>query len=183
MPSCAVVGCQTGYYKSNAKYQLHLFPKGEDLRKAWIECLNRSDYVYKPTHRICSKHFLPSAFVPDEENVDKKGRKRKRQNLKQRAVPTLFMVPDRSLLKPASERPHTTAVKCPNDHSYAARSAPSPVLHENSVTEQDSQNLVDLTPASVQLLDAFQDPNNISVEQEVEVIAGNFFSSIPDYYF
>ena len=40
---------------------------------------------------ICSLHFKDEDFVPEEKNVDSRGRKHKRKNLKPNVVPSLLM--------------------------------------------------------------------------------------------
>ena len=42
---------------------------------------------------ICSKHFHPDDFLPDEDNVDGQSRKRKLKRLRPRAFPTLELSP------------------------------------------------------------------------------------------
>ena len=91
MPGCAVYGCRVGYNALNGDYQLHCFPKREDMKKEWIERMNRENYKNKPGHRICSKHFEEDCFVRDLLNVDKQNRKRKLRRLKPKAIPTLYM--------------------------------------------------------------------------------------------
>ena len=85
MPMCAAYGC------SNRK-NLHKLPKSEALRKVWLEQLNRKNIQTKDI-RVCSNHFHSDAYVPDDENIDKRGRKRATQTLKECAYPTLNLKP------------------------------------------------------------------------------------------
>ena len=94
MPLCAAFGCNSGapLYKGE-KYRLHSFPKLTSVKNDWLERINRVGFVPTHTSRLCSKHFSPEAYLPEEENVDEYGRKRKKPQLKERAVPTLYLRP------------------------------------------------------------------------------------------
>ena len=94
MPLCAAVGCNCGspLYKGE-KYTLHSFPKLTSVRNDWVERINRAGFVPTHTSRLCSKHFSSECYLPEEENVDDRGRKRKKPHLKERAVPTLHLRP------------------------------------------------------------------------------------------
>ena len=81
MPTCTVNGC----FSTTGRR----FPTDVKLREKWLESLNRSDQKYTPNSVICLKHFCESDFVPDSENIDSQGRKRKRKRLKPTAVPRL----------------------------------------------------------------------------------------------
>ena len=84
MPECAIVSCKN----ANKLYSL---PESPALRAAWLEKINRLNYVPTANTRVCEVHFDSNAFIPDEENKDKKNRVRKKRTLKQRSVPTLFL--------------------------------------------------------------------------------------------
>ena len=93
MPCCAVPGCPTGsgHYRGE-HYALHPFPKNDSVKKQWIENINRPNCVPSEHKRfyVCSKHFSPDCYLTGEENVDNRGRKRKKVKfLKPDAVPTL----------------------------------------------------------------------------------------------
>ena len=93
MPCCAVPGCPTGsgHYRGE-HYALHPFPKNDSVKKQWIENINRPNCVPSEHKRfyVCSKHFSPDCYLTGEENVDGRGRKRKKVKfLKPDAVPTL----------------------------------------------------------------------------------------------
>ena len=94
MPVCAIVGCNSGSprYKGE-KYTLHSFPKITSVKNDWTERINRVGFVPTNSSCVCSKHFTPECYLPDEENVDDHGRKRKKPFLKERAVPTLYLRP------------------------------------------------------------------------------------------
>ena len=96
MPTvCCVVSCHTGNESRQAeKLQTFPFPKDVKLRNKWLKKINRdfsSTGGQTPSHRVCSRHFLPECFVPDEENIDGRGRLRKNRRLKNQAVPTLHL--------------------------------------------------------------------------------------------
>ena len=84
MPECAIVSCKN----ANKLYSL---PESPALRAAWLEKINRLNYVPTANTRVCEVHFDSNAFIPDEENKDKKNRVRKKRTLKPRSVPTLFL--------------------------------------------------------------------------------------------
>ena len=95
MPSkCQVVGCDNGLKNATAEYQCFPFPRGKKMRQKWVENIGRTkEFVPKECHRVCARHFKESHFLPDELNVDGKGRVRKRKRLKETAFPTLYMRP------------------------------------------------------------------------------------------
>ena len=84
MPECAIVSCKN----ANKLYSL---PESPALRAAWLEKINRLNYVPTANTRVCEDHFDSNAFIPDEENKDSKNRVRKKKTLKERAVPILFL--------------------------------------------------------------------------------------------
>ena len=92
MPNCKVIGCKvgTGHYKG-PKYTLFGFPKAEPQLTEWKNRLGLLTLQVKADTKICAKHFEESAFIPDEENVDSRGRKRTTRQLKPLAYPTLFL--------------------------------------------------------------------------------------------
>ena len=94
MPQCCVFDCNTGsrHYKGE-KYTLHSFPKITSVKNEWVERINRAGFVPTDSSRVCSKHFSSECYLPEEENVDERGRKRKNPHLKERAVPTLYLRP------------------------------------------------------------------------------------------
>ena len=94
MPSCAIYGCRSGYTNEDKGYQAFKLPKSEELRNLWIEKINRSEYVATQFSIVCSKHFQEKDFVPDNENLDYRGRARKKKRLKVSAIPSLFLKPD-----------------------------------------------------------------------------------------
>lgn len=83
MPNCSLPGCSG---KSGKR-----FPEDPVLREKWLEKINRLDLLPSPNTLVCYKHFRKSDFVPDSENKDKSGRKRKKKKLKQNAIPSRFL--------------------------------------------------------------------------------------------
>ena len=99
MPNtCFIVGCNTGLKgHPDEKLQTFSFPADAGLAKKWLKKVNREGFSVlgdlKPCHRICKKHFEADYFVPEEENVDERGRPYKLPKLKSLAVPTLHLRP------------------------------------------------------------------------------------------
>ena len=96
MPYCAAVSCQSGTGRKNVeKYQFFQLPdalKFKGLRSQWLQRLGR-DFTPTQHTRVCAKHFKPSDFVPDKENLDCKGKPKKKKSLKSYAIPSLFLRP------------------------------------------------------------------------------------------
>ena len=100
MPTCAIKGCHNGcgikeketLHADGSKPVLHKVPKS-GLTKQWEENINRKNFNVNDKTVVCSLHFEPSAYIPDDENKDDFGRQRKRKTLKQRAFPTLHLKP------------------------------------------------------------------------------------------
>ena len=95
MPTCIVFGCMSGGGKSkidasgDQDYPTRPLPKSEELRRKWLESINRMELMNSDKARVCFKHFRPDDFVPDSENIDKRGRKLTKKILKPTAIPTL----------------------------------------------------------------------------------------------
>ena len=68
MPECAIVSCKN----TNKLYSL---PESPALRAAWLEKINRLNYVPTSNTRVCESHFDSNAFIPDEENKAKQSEK------------------------------------------------------------------------------------------------------------
>ena len=97
MPQCSAFGCYTGSESQKGRgqnYTLHPFPKIESVRKAWVEAINRVGFVPTKSSRVCAKHFSPECYLSGENNVDDRGRKRKKAKaLNPKAVPRLHLRP------------------------------------------------------------------------------------------
>ena len=85
MPRCVVPGCKSDKNKSLPNFQpstLHKFPFPIEKcqRKRWLQSIGITQIPKSAT--VCQFHFLDSYFVPNEENIDKKGRPLKTPKLK-----------------------------------------------------------------------------------------------------
>ena len=98
MPNCKVKGCPigNGWYRG-PKHTLFQFPKNESILKEWKNRIGMPNLQVSEHTRVCSKHFEDEAFVPDEENVTSRGKKRATRQLKPLAYPTLFLGQVRTL--------------------------------------------------------------------------------------
>ena len=83
MPNCKVKGCPigNGWYRG-PKHTLFQFPKNESILKEWKNRIGMPNLQVSEHTRVCSKHFEDEAFVPDEENVTSRGKKRATRQLK-----------------------------------------------------------------------------------------------------
>ena len=95
MPGCIVFGCNTGYGNQKNEEKIQSFPipplSKRGLRAQWLERISREDFKPSDHSRVCAKHFAQDAFVPDLENLDRKGAKKKKKSLKEYAIPTLLL--------------------------------------------------------------------------------------------
>ena len=93
---CEVVGCTT---RDGKEFQLFPIPKTPKTRETWLMRINRANFKPELDKRytVCSKHFKPEDFVPEDQNVDSKGRKRKKPQLKKLAAPSLYMRPTKEV--------------------------------------------------------------------------------------
>ena len=99
MPNCSVKGCLVGAegYKG-PKFKLFVFPQDEEEKKVWLDRIQRPDMNVTKNSRICERHFVPEAFISEDEKRSKK-RERVRKTVKPKAFPTLFLGSKVSLLK------------------------------------------------------------------------------------
>ncbi|XP_044751591.1 uncharacterized protein LOC123311602 [Coccinella septempunctata] len=81
--SCSAKGCTVRFIKG-ANLKFHKYPKNEDLRKKWVEAVNRENFQPSEAAKLCSKHFQP-----DDYYINVHGNK----CLKKEAIPSVF--PDR----------------------------------------------------------------------------------------
>ena len=91
MPSCAVLGCKTGYVPGKVAFQTFCFPTSNKLKQLWTEKVNRKNWEPNKYSRICAKHFGKEAYLEDAKGSQ--GRKLKRPKLRPYAYPTLYMKP------------------------------------------------------------------------------------------
>lgn len=103
MPHCVAFGCsnQTKNRK-NPKLTFHIFPKCDDLRRAWIQAVGRTSLPKSP--RLCSEHFAADCFEDSVRlQTELLGSSPWKRKLKPDAIPTIF------LHRPArSDRLHST---------------------------------------------------------------------------
>ena len=94
MPTCCVYKCENGSSSDNACQSFPLPPEtSPNLRREWLDRINRKDFTPTENARVCKIHFADDAFIPESENKDSSGRPRKRPRLKPLAIPTLHMKP------------------------------------------------------------------------------------------
>ena len=91
MTGCCAHGCQNGQ-DPEAK-QTFAIPDNPRMKRKWYDALNRNfDLSAAMTAlRVCTKHFEPECFVPDELNLDHQKKPRKKKKLEPWAVPTLSL--------------------------------------------------------------------------------------------
>ena len=97
MPDCCVIDCSRKKSVIGT-YQSFKFPENPNLKKKWVEAVMREkkSFILDDTKAICKRHFNKDNFL---FTTDKHNRIRKRMQLKEGAVPTLFMGFE-SLVKP-----------------------------------------------------------------------------------
>ena len=91
MPTCLVVGCQSGSgndIDKQYKYGSTPLPKSPEIRNEWLEKINRLDYKFVDKARICFRHFYEEDFIPQSENLGARGKpnKRRQNHFLQRAA-------------------------------------------------------------------------------------------------
>jgi len=100
---CVAYGCKSGYKRHQqtdpgVKVTLHAFPvANRELCDKWIRANPRKDFKLSKHAVLCSLHFLPSDFVAETRDSNKRRRRRKslaggltRHFLKKNAVPSIF---------------------------------------------------------------------------------------------
>ena len=58
MPSCAVLGCKTGYVPGKVAFQTFCFPTSNKLKQLWTEKVNRKNWEPNKYSRICAKSLI-----------------------------------------------------------------------------------------------------------------------------
>ena len=91
MPRCAVVNCHCGYDGFPTPVRWFKVPKSQARRDQWEFRMNRKDFKITEHTQICSIHFKEDDYIPECDNKDSSGRKRKKRHLKSSAVPSLHM--------------------------------------------------------------------------------------------
>ncbi len=82
---CVAFGCHVGTGRT------FYFPlKNPKLCAEWVRRVGRKDFVPGKNSYLCQKHFAPEMFLAPEQNVDSRGRPRKRIHLVEGAIPTIF---------------------------------------------------------------------------------------------
>ncbi len=87
---CAAVGCHAGGQKVPAGRTFSFPHKNPKLLAEWVRRVGRKNFVPGKTAFLCQRHFAPEMFVPQEENVDSRGKHRIKIRLIEGAIPTLF---------------------------------------------------------------------------------------------
>ena len=100
MPGCMVIGCLSGSGREQFKYGSSPLPKSEEIRTKWLEIINRPDYEFVNSARICHKHFHEEDFVPNTEHKGCRGQPLKRRKLKPMALPSLYLSSDSNMEVP-----------------------------------------------------------------------------------
>ena len=133
MPNCAIVGCDYELStKDGSSYSSYKIPKEpEHLRAKWLQALNRENFEPSESTSICQKHFAEEAFIPEEEDLTKRGKKRAKRSLKPLSFPTLNMRPK----KIAKARKTRTSTEAANTSAELAtnmevETMPSEVIQE-----------------------------------------------------
>ncbi|XP_060765746.1 THAP domain-containing protein 1-like [Neoarius graeffei] len=96
MPQCVAFGCNNrtdGKHNDPPDVSFHSFPLKNTKRvRAWLRMIGRSDFKPSRASRLCSKHFLPSAYEEDlfAKYVGLQPGKKPRRILKDDTVPTEF---------------------------------------------------------------------------------------------
>ena len=111
---CVAFGCSNWDKDRKARsVSFHRFPKNPALRKRWVAALKLKDVPNPDTSYICSEHFLESDFKRDlrAEMLGPAGRKRR--ELLDGAVPSVFCFSDAHVRKrPTSRREHSRVSAC-----------------------------------------------------------------------
>lgn len=90
MVHCVAFGCNNKSDKKKVGQVLHFFsfPKDIKRREIWIRLLRRKDYIWKPTHKLCSDHFDKSQYDVDPEKLARLGYPNAKAKLNDDAVPS-----------------------------------------------------------------------------------------------
>ena len=157
MPYCAAVTCESGTGRKNVeKYQFFQLPdpvKFKGLRTQWLQRLGR-DFTPTEHTRVCAKHFKPSDFVPENENVDTEGKPKKKKKLKPSAIPSLFLRPEINEAEPRTSTTSKRAASAPLEvekelidpgHSYTKPPEKKPRNDEEPMELDLSLNLEPVT--------------------------------------
>ena len=147
MPNCVILGCKSANGRNSEKFQTFPLPTNSQLREEWISCIFRENYIPGKSTRICENHFEISDFVPQSENVDKRGREYLKRKLQPNAVPSL----DLKLPKISK----TTIVTPVKEHSYS----------QNPGLEQMSSQRINVSS------DSSQDDIEVFETENVEIVS------------
>lgn len=66
MVKCVAFGCKSGYksqQKSGEKNHFFMAPNDQTLLKQWQIGIFRDDFIIKPGHAVCEKHFKQEDIV------------------------------------------------------------------------------------------------------------------------
>lgn len=61
--SCVAPCCTTNYHSAVEKLSVFSAPKDEKRRLLWQNAIGRKNFILKPTHYLCEKHFLEDDII------------------------------------------------------------------------------------------------------------------------
>lgn len=105
MPNkCCVPGCRSNYEKETQYKTIFKFPKAADLRKKWVQKIQRDEWLPSEHSVVCASHFDEKFIVKIDVSTDKLGNiqefPKNRWTLTSDAVPTIFPNLPKYLSKP-----------------------------------------------------------------------------------
>ena len=125
--SCSVLDCPTGLRSHpEERHPTYHFPYDPAVEKEWVDILKRDFPNGTANARVCARHFLPNDFVPDEENLTQKGKRKLRPSLKWNAIPTQNL---------CSESPKRVLGRKFSKRSRSPKNEP-PKVKKNSETQE-----------------------------------------------
>ena len=131
---CIVYGCQYGSksYKGPKRRCLTI-PKGRQMRKIWLEKINRKGFHPKAKAFVCEIHFKDEDFLPIEKNAH--GKLKKKRQLKPLATPKEYL---RGELQPFNEINENDVQPIVSNETN--------VLHDHIYNFKQSPPLVEIDP-------------------------------------
>ena len=193
MPVCAVVGCFTGYKKTQKrdedeeeKHQLFQFPQSPWIRNRWIERVNRKNWQPSDKDSVCAKHFQrPDDYQALKGDRDKANRHRQKDKLKDNAVPSQHLKdPIPSLPKVGGQKRvlelivYASNADIEPEHNYHKRIRvdPDPVQPMPIAPDPPAVLQVDANPVDDHVVDPVvptQPDDGMNYDQDVNVITNH----------